>query len=93
MSKAIKLNSAEVCAMFGISNMTLYSWRKGTKKMAPLPVSGVEALKGKVAFLASAVNKWAKTHGVVIIQTPEQVKQALPTQRKSGPKPRQPSAS
>lgn len=92
-SRPSQLSSVQVCAVFGISNMTLWNWRKGTKTMAPLPEakprSGTQ--KPLLRFNVASVLAWAKKHNVIIAKTPEQVlagKAEVAAASKPGPKPR-----
>lgn len=91
---AIKINSQQVQALFGVSHVTVYNWRKGGTRTAPLPtakLSKADALKIKppVTFLLNAVLTWAKKHG---IDTDRQVLEKLSvgedSANKPGPKPK-----
>lgn len=92
---ATQLNAKQVCAVFGISNMTLLSWRKGTKTRAPLPVASPKKSDPAraVRFNVSGIKAWAKKHAVAIEVAPETILAdpntgASVASAKSGPKPR-----
>jgi len=61
----ILLTTLQTAAGFGVSDMTIYSWRAGSAKYAQLPV--VKGPKGEapsaVRFDADAMEKYAKKHG------------------------------
>ena len=86
----VQLNSNQVAAMFGVSNMSVFNWRKGTKAMTPLPTAATKSTlsRPKVLFNLSAVLTWAKKHGVVVVTPPEELisKSAPTTANKPGPK-------
>ena len=85
-----QLNQAQVCEIFGISHMTLWSWRKGTKKMTPLPtvIPRKMLTKPAIRFSGPAITRWARANGVILVRTPEEVLAGKVT-NKPGPKPRQ----
>lgn len=89
LSKTHPLNAKQVRTAFGISQVTLYLWRKGTEKRTPLPCK--EIMQGgaaRVGFKQADLEKWAKKHGVAIKVPFDQViqQQALHAAR-PGPKP------
>ena len=83
------LNSNQLAAMFGVSVVTIYHWRKGTSKVSALPTATVKytgKAKPPVRFLPNQVAAWAKKNRIVVVD-PTQV----PADRaasKPGPKPR-----
>lgn len=91
MSKTHPLNAKQVRTAFGISQVTLYLWRKGTEKRAPLPHKQVfQGGATRVTFKQAELEKWAKKHGVAVkvpfaeVATEQGLHQAKP-----GPKPSQ----
>lgn len=94
MAKTIQLTSAQAAKVFGVSSMTLWNWRQGTRSMAPLPTikSKKATAKPAVFFGVASLKSWAKKHGVVIAQAPEDVLASAPEasiSSRPGPKPRQ----
>ena len=83
------LNSNQMAAMFGVSVVTIYHWRKGTSKVTALPTAAVKytgKAKPPVRFLPSQVAAWAKKNRIVVVdptQAPAESAVAKP-----GPKPR-----
>ena len=83
------LNSNQLAAMFGVSVVTIYHWRKGTSKVTALPTAAVKytgKAKPPVRFLPSQVAAWAKKNRIVVVdptQAPAESAVAKP-----GPKPR-----
>lgn len=61
-----RLTVPEVCSMFGVTQLTLLNWRKGTKRRPPLPT--LKPLKSEppnaVRFSQSQALQWAKKNGV-----------------------------
>jgi hypothetical protein len=91
-TKLPQLTSGQVCQVFGVSSMTLWNWRQGTKSLAPLPVATPKkATEGRQVLRYNPVGllAWAKKHGVVVAKTPEQVLAgATAAASKPGPKQR-----
>lgn len=86
-----QLNAKQTCALFGISNMTLLAWRKGTKNRTALPVAAPKKgeTKPTVRFNVSQLLAWAKKHAVEIVKTPDAVVAGNTEEAgKPGPKPR-----
>lgn len=92
MTKTVaQLNAKQTCALFGISNMTLLAWRKGTKSRTALPVAAPKKgeTKPTVRFNVSQLLAWAKKHAVEVVKTPEAVVAGSTDEAsKPGPKPR-----
>jgi hypothetical protein len=72
---ATQLNAKQACACFGISNMTLLSWRKGTKSRTALPVAQPKKsdTRPTIRFNVAGIKAWAKKNAVEFVMTPEQV--------------------
>lgn len=91
-AKLPQLTAKQVCQVFGISNMTLWSWRQGTRTLTPMPVATPsKATEGRATlrFNAAGIKAWAKKHGVVMVMTPEQaLDDSAKEQSKPGPKQR-----
>ena len=89
-----QLTAPQVCRLFGISNMTLFSWRQGNKHKSPLPVAKAKIKEGRATlrFNQASTLAWAKKHDVEIAVPVEQVLTEV-KQGKPGPKPRQASVS
>ena len=68
---------------FGVSAMTVHSWRKGSVTRDPLPATKTN---GYVAFSVAEIKKWAKTYGVAIMVDPASLVGIVFT--KPGPKPK-----
>ena len=92
MTKTVaQLNAKQTCALFGISNMTLLAWRKGTKSRTALPVAAPKKgeTKPTVRFNVSQLLAWAKKHAVEVVKSPEAVVAGSSDEvSKPGPKPR-----
>jgi hypothetical protein len=75
--------------MFGVSTMTVWQWRQGTKKRAPLPTAAPskKATKPEVRFNTRSVIAWAKKHQLDLVESLDSVL-AYPPVNKSGPKPK-----
>jgi predicted DNA-binding transcriptional regulator AlpA len=55
------LTTKQLMAGFGVSDMTVFTWRKGTATKEPIP----HTVDGRsVTFPVSEVKAWAKKHGV-----------------------------
>lgn len=78
------LTIAQVAAMFAVSAVTVYHWRKGNSKVAPLPTAAAKKDNKTVRFLPSQVAAWAKKHKIAVVQA--DVSKLAAT--KPGPKPR-----
>lgn len=89
LSKTHPLNAKQVRTAFGISQVTLYLWRKGTEKRAPLPCKEVvQGAAARVGFKQADLEKWAKKHAVAIKVPFAEVANAQALhQAKPGPKP------
>lgn len=92
MSKTIQLTGPQVCRMFGITNMTLWNWRQGTKSVTPLPTLKPKKVseRPRVFYGASATLAWAKRNNIAVVESVEQVLKQPATGR-PGPKPKQPT--
>lgn len=92
MTKTVaQFNSKQTCALFGISNMTLLAWRKGTKSRTALPVAAPKKGETKpvVRYNVSQLLAWAKKHAVEIVKAPEAIAAGTSDEAgKPGPKPR-----
>lgn len=88
LSKTHPLNAKQVRTAFGISPVTLFLWRKGTEKRAPLPCKQVwQGAAARVGFKQAELEKWAKKHGVEIkVPFAEVIQQQELHQAKPGPK-------
>jgi len=88
LSKTHPLNAKQVRVAFGISPVTLFLWRKGTEKRAPLPCKTVHLFGAtRVGFKQAELEKWAKKHGVEIkVPFAEVIQQQELHQAKPGPK-------
>lgn len=75
------LNTKQVMALAGVSHMTVYQWRAGTKTKDPLPSYEGER-PGSVEFKPGELKSWARKHGVELRADPVAVasgKEKLPT--------------
>lgn len=64
MAKTL-LNSTQCAAGFGVTEMSIFSWRGGTPTKAALPVvKGIPGNPKAVRFDADTMTKYAKTHGL-----------------------------
>lgn len=90
-----RLDTRQLQALFGVTHMSIYHWRKGTPTRAPLKTlkpAKDEPAKA-VRFDANATLAWAKKHGVEPITTLDKVLSGKANvAKKSGPKPRAASA-
>jgi hypothetical protein len=86
-----QLNTSHICRLFGVSTMTVWQWRQGTKMRAPLPVAATKKnqTKPEIRFNARSVLAWAKKHQLDLAESVDSVLESAPV-RKSGPKPRKP---
>lgn len=91
MSTTHPLNAKQVRTAFGISQVTLYLWRKGTEKRAPLPCKAImQGGASRVGFKQADLEKWAKKHGVAVkVPFAEVTQEQGLYQAKPGPKPSQ----
>lgn len=77
------LTTKQVMAGFSTSDMTIYSWRKGTPTKTVLPCVKVGA---SVRFEPAAMKAWAKEHG---LKFSLEAALAVPAAKgKTGPKPK-----
>lgn len=64
-----QLNTSDVMAMFGVGQMTVYNWRKGSARVTKLPfyteTAGSE--RHRVYFLGKEVRLWAKANNIPIV--------------------------
>lgn len=62
------LNTKQVMAVFGVSDMTVFNWRHGTASKKPLPTVlkpvGASGVRQLVGFKPSAIKRWAAQHAV-----------------------------
>lgn len=81
-----RLNIPQMCAMFGVTHLTIYHWRKGTATRDALPVAKPtkDEPPNAVRFDKARVLKWAKKHDVAIIASNPKVATSKPR----GPKPK-----
>ena len=90
-STKTQLTAPQVCKLLGISNMTLFSWRQGNTKKAPLPTAKpkkvTEGGRALLRFNQASVLAWAKKHHVELAMPIEQVLTEV-KQGKPGPKSR-----
>lgn len=89
MTAPIKLTTAQAMRVLGVSDMTLWLWRKGTPTKTPLPFHDDNEGGGRpmIHYRASEITAWAKKNGVELAETVESVlKSPTATLRKSGPK-------
>lgn len=95
LSKTHPLNAKQVRTAFGISQVTLYLWRKGTEKRAPLPCKEImQGAAARVGFKQADLEKWAKKHAVAIkVPFAEVAAEQGLHQAKPGPKPSQAPAA
>lgn len=65
-----QLITSDLMQMFGVGQMTIYNWRKGSTRISPLPfyteARGSE--RHQVYFLGKEVRLWAKANGIPIVQ-------------------------
>lgn len=87
MGKATILTTKQICAGFGISHVTAYNWRQGSKAKEALPIVPADtsdATKAReVRFDLTATKAWAKANGLPFNQTAA----LAATAAKTGPKP------
>lgn len=76
------LTIKQVMAAFKTSDMTVYTWRLGTKTRDPLPHHVSSA--GRVTFKEPEVKAWAKQYGLTYDALAANVEGAVPAKR--GPK-------
>ncbi len=62
MATSKTLTSNQLTHLFGVSLMTISTWRKGTPTMNPLPTTPVKGDPRAVAFSVADVKKWAKAN-------------------------------
>lgn len=88
--QAQRLTTPQVCAMFGVTSLTILNWRKGTPTRKPLPTAKPSKHEppNAVRFDQSKVEAWAKRHDIEIIAQPAPEAGG----RKRGPKPRKPTS-
>lgn len=65
---ATKLNDSQVCALFGVTPMTLRHWRGGTPRRSALPFTEKD---GKRVYTFGKLLKWASDNGIQTKQTLE----------------------
>lgn len=75
MATAKTLTTKQITQLFGVSAMTVSTWRKGTPQIVPLATTPVKGDPRAVAFKVSDVKAWAKTVGRKFLQhmTPEAI--------------------
>lgn len=65
------LTIKDLCRIYGVGAMTVYNWRRGSTRIAPLPCHRLTVGAGKerhrIKFTESVVTKWAAKHGIVAI--------------------------
>ena len=89
-----RLTLAQAREMFGVTQMSLYLWRKGSATRAPLPVEKPRAKLGEsptqVLFCPEKLAKWAKKHDVAIAVDAAKIlkRYAKAEAPKRGPKPK-----
>lgn len=66
MAKLQALRTADLIQGFGVTNLTLLTWRKGTPTKEPLPVQVDSTAGGRntVSYNEAKVRAWAKKHGL-----------------------------
>ena len=65
MAKAILLTTLQAAAGFGVTDMSIYTWRAGTATKAKLPVvKGIPGDPKAVRFDAAAMKQYAKEHNL-----------------------------
>lgn len=79
--EAGRLTTKQVMAGFGVSDMTVFTWRRGTNTRSVLPC---HADGTRVYFKEAEMAKWAKKNGVEWNPT---AAAKVPGPAKTGPKP------
>lgn len=98
MSNTDRFTLAQARALFNVTSMTLYLWRRGTSTKAALPTEKPRAKLGELAtavlFDPAKLVKWADKHEVPLAMTVAQVTKmaSSETSTKRGPKARKPAA-
>jgi hypothetical protein len=64
-------NNREMQAMADVSLMSLYLWKKGSTKRAPIPYSKAE--NGTVRYPVKSSLRWLKRHGIELLVHPDDV--------------------
>jgi hypothetical protein len=90
MTTAKSLSPKQVQQVFGVSHMTVFSWRQGNSKVTPLPCVTKPRVKGgkahSVTITPAALSSWAKKNGIPIVVDPSTL--LADPDVKPGPKPR-----
>jgi len=64
-----RLTTPQVCAMLGVTHLTILNWRKGTSTKKPLPVlkPAKDEAPNAVRFDREKVLAWAVKNGVEVV--------------------------
>jgi hypothetical protein len=91
MAKPPVLNTKQVMTTFGVSQMTVHNWRRGSARRAPLPSFMPNwPANSRPGFRVSDVKRWARQNGIEVLNDPLQVlaESAAAPPVRPGPKPR-----
>lgn len=84
----VTLTIPQVASMFGVTPVTIFNWRKGTRTLSPMPTVAPKSddKRQAVGFALKDLKTWAKKHGLIFKEL-----EASPLTQpasKAGPKPR-----
>lgn len=71
-STAKSLTTSQAAIVFGVSEMSIFNWRKGIATRDPLPVLE-NPPDGRPRFSIPAVRRYARQYGLTLAREPEQV--------------------
>lgn len=85
-----RLTGLQVAQAFGVSMMTIYTWRKASAKRTGLPHESEEngAARARVFYPIKEIRDWAKLNGIPFALRPEEILKTGIQPGKPGPKPR-----
>lgn len=83
----IELTIAQVAEVFGVSQVTVFTWKRGTSRRPALPMTPKSAQSNSPRFFASDLRRYAEKHGLTFAREPEDVVASW-VYVKPGPKPK-----